>query len=630
MLKFNNVTLRRGAKVLVEQASFAFGAKHKVGLTGANGCGKSSLLGIILGEIEPDDGDARVADDWVIAHVAQETPSGEISALQYVLEGDVQLIALKARIRTAEAEQDGALLGQLHEQFDVIDGYAADSRAAALLNGLGFAANQVDRPVSAFSGGWRMRLNLAQALMCRSDLLLLDEPTNHLDLDAVMWLQSWLERYAGTLILISHDRTFLDSVVNQIAHIEHGKLKVYSGNYSAFETQRAEQLAQQQAAFVKQQREIAHMQDFVRRFKAKATKAKQAQSRVKMLERMEKIAPAHVDSPFGFSFKSPDKVPGSLLTLDDASAAYGDTQIFSGASMTILAGDRLALIGPNGAGKSTLIKLLAGEISVAQGELSRAKDLRVGYFAQHQLDQLHAENTPYQHLDELSLGMNEQQIYDHLGGFGFAYERVNETIANFSGGEKARLVLALLVAQKPNLLLLDEPTNHLDLEMRHALAMALQEFEGALVTVSHDRFLLELVTDQFYLVANQQVDIFEGDLEDYRKWLDSRRKMIQPKSEKTNNRSKKEQRQARAAARAQQKPLRQKISKLEKELDDLSKQSAVLDEELADSALYEASGKQKLTELLKQKGKLDRTLEAVETAWMEAGEALELSEMSIA
>lgn len=626
VIKFNQVTLRRGPKVLVEAASFSFGVRHKVGLTGANGCGKSSLLAIILGELEADQGIVQFPEDWVLAHVAQETPDDVRPALQYVLAGDAQLMALKAEIEMAELSSDGESLGRLHADFDAIGGYAADARAASLLNGLGFKTEEMTNPVHSFSGGWRMRLNLAQALMCRSDLLLLDEPTNHLDLDAVIWLQSWLERYQGTLILISHDRTFLDAVVNQIAHIEHGKLTVYSGNYSAFEVQRAAQLAQQQSAYEKQQREIAHMQDFVRRFKAKATKAKQAQSRVKMLERMELIAAAHVDSPFGFSFKSPEKTPGSLLAMENVSFAYGDTSILSGVGLSILAGDRLGLIGPNGAGKSTLIKLLAGEIKQGNGEISRAKDLRVGYFAQHQLDQLHAVHTPYQHMDELSLGLNEQQIYDHLGGFGFAYERVNETISHFSGGEKARLVLALLVAQKPNLLLLDEPTNHLDIDMRHALAVALQDFEGALITVSHDRYLLETVTDQFYLVANQSVTAFDGDLNDYRKWLDQRRQETAATTDAADGRSRKDQRRQRAEMREQLKPLRQLVAKLEKMLDKLSAQSESYDEQLADANLYDEVNKSKLTALLKQKGQVDTELEQVEEQWMEAGEALEAAE----
>ncbi len=629
MIEFKDVTIRRGPRALVDEASFSFGVRHKVGLTGANGCGKSSLLAVIKGELEADMGEVKYPADWVLAHVAQETPNSDMPALEYVLQGDAEFMDVKAKIALSEAGDSNAL-GQLHAQFESIGGYAAESRASALLNGLGFSTEQMTHGVNTFSGGWRMRLTLAQALMCRSDLLLLDEPTNHLDLDAVFWLQAWLERYAGTLILISHDRTFLDAVVKQIAHIEQGGLKVYAGNYSAFETQRAAQFAQQQAAFEKQQREIHHIQDFVRRFKAKATKAKQAQSRVKMLERMELIAPAHIDSPFHFSFKAPEKTPGSLLSIEKASVAYGEHVIFENAELTILAGDRLALLGPNGAGKSSFIKLLAGELTAKTGKRSAAKDLKVGYFAQHQLDQLHSANTPYQHIDELKLHLDEQQIYDHLGGFGFAYERVNEKIEHFSGGEKARLVLALLVAQKPNLLLLDEPTNHLDIDMRHALAVALQDFKGALVTVSHDRFLLEAVTDQFYIVANQQVIEFYGDLSDYKKWLETRQTKLKQNAkaedQSASGQSKKDQRRERALQREQQKPLRQKIAKLEKLLDKLSAESEALDAKLADADLYNEENKTRLTNLLKQKGKVDNELEDVEMEWMDAGEQLEAAE----
>ena len=608
--------------MLVEEASFAFAARHRVGLTGANGCGKSSLLAAIRGELEVDAGDIHYPSDWTVAHVAQETPSASLPALDYVLEGDTELVALLAELAAAEQARDGEALGRLHERMDAIDGYSARSRAAALLDGLGFKAGEIEQPVNAFSGGWRMRLNLAQALMCRSDLLLLDEPTNHLDLDAVIWLQSWLERYQGCLVLISHDRTFLDTVVNRVAHIEQGRLKVYSGNYSEFEIQRAAQLAQQQAAFEKQQREIAHMQDFVRRFRAKATKARQAQSRLRTLERMERIAPAHVDSPFNFSFQAPEKIPGSLLQLEDASVRYGDHRVFAGLDLTILAGDRIGLIGPNGAGKSSLIRLLAGA-QEGGGRIGRARDLRVGYFAQHQLDQLHAVHSPYQHIDELGLGLSEQQIYDHLGSFGFAHERASETVGHFSGGEKARLVLALLVAQKPNLLLLDEPTNHLDLEMRHALGIALQDFAGALVIVSHDRFLLETVSDRFLLVAAGEVQAFDGNLDDYRLWLEQQKAGTGDGAAPSAAHSRKQQRQARAAQREQFKPLRQAMARLEKELEKISRESDRLEAQLADSSLYESGSAARLTELLKQKGQVDRRLAEIEQQWLEAGEALE-------
>ncbi len=625
MIKFDRVTLRRGPTVLFRNGSFSYGHRHKVGLIGSNGSGKSSILATILGDIEVDEGQVKRPNDWVLAHVAQETPNSHEAAIAFVLEGDRELTALRSKIADAERNQADAQLGSLYAQLDAIDGYAAEARAASLLNGLGFAADEIEHPVNTFSGGWRMRLNLAQALMCRSDLLLLDEPTNHLDLEAVLWLQSWLERYDGTLILISHDRIFLDAVVNQIAHIEHGELKLYVGNYSAFENQRAEQLAQQQVSYEKQQREIAHMQDFVRRFKAKATKARQAQSRIKMLERMERIAPAHVDSPFGFSFKAAKKIPGSLLSLNHVSAAYDKKLIFDKVNLTILAGDRIGLIGPNGAGKSTFIKLLAGELEARGGSISRAKELRVGYFAQHQLDLLHRANSPYQHLDSLAIGLSEQQIYDHLGGFGFAYERVSEAIEHFSGGEKARLVLALLVAQQPNLLLLDEPTNHLDLDMRHALAVALQDFQGALVTVSHDRFLLESVTDQFYLVSDERVQLFEGDLDDYRQTLDPRRVASKAGKNENNQQSKKDQRRQRAVLREQLKPLRQRAAKLEKQLEVFSQQGKVIDGQLADATLYEEENKAHLTDILKTKGKLDRSIESIESDWLAAQEAIEFA-----
>ena len=626
-MKFEGVTLRRGGVVLVDEVSFAFSAQQKVGLTGANGTGKSSLLAMMLGQIEADEGRIVVPSDWVIAHVKQETPASDLSAMHYVLEGDVEVSQLLAEIAAAEASADGARLATLHTRFEEIDGYSAESRAGALLSGLGFKANEVGQGVTTFSGGWRMRLNLAQALMCRSDCLLLDEPTNHLDLNAVIWLQTWLERYAGMLMLISHDREFLDAVIKTIAHIEQGKLKLYSGNYSAFEQQRAAQLAQQQAAFTKQQLEIKHIQSFITRFKAQATKAKQAQSRVKMLERMQQIAPAHVDSPFHFQFVAGEQVPGSLLALESVSFAYGEATVLDAITLGILPGDRIGLIGPNGAGKSTLIKLLAGGLLPDSGSRTTAKKLRIGYFAQHQLDQLESEETPYWHIDQLALGLTEQQINSHLGGFGFIGARVREPIRHFSGGEKARLVLSLLVAQKPNLLLLDEPTNHLDIEMRHALALALQEFEGALVTVSHDRFLLRSVTDTLWLVANGAVEPYDGDLDDYRALTESgagfgtdddTSKVVAPGS-------KKHLRRERALERARLKPLHDQLRKLERDLDRLTVQATEWDNKLADPDLYEPENKAKLTALLRQKGDADRRLAAVESEWMAASEVLEAS-----
>ncbi len=519
MLQLDHLSLRRGPRLLIDDASAQIHPGQRVGLTGANGTGKSSLFALILGEFGPDAGSLQLPKDWVIAHVAQHTPADARPAIDYALDGDAELRHIEAQLIEAEQADDGHRLGQLHERMDHIGGYQARARAARLLHGLGFKPGEEERPVSDFSGGWRMRLNLAKALMCRSDLLLLDEPTNHLDLDAVIWLEDWLKRYPGTLLLISHDRDFLDNVVTQVAHIEQGRLTLYTGNYTAFERARAERLANQQAAFEKQQREISHMQAFVDRFRAKATKARQAQSRLKALERMTVIAPAHVDSPFHFAFKPPAKNPRPLLRLDEAAAGYGDTAIFSDARFSLNPGDRVGLLGPNGAGKSTLIKLLAGDLTPLAGERLAAQDLAIGYFAQHQLEQLHPAHSALEHLQQLDPKASEQSLRDFIGGFGFNGDRATCPVAPFSGGEKARLVLALLVYQKPNLLLLDEPTNHLDLEMRLALAEALQDFAGAMVIVSHDRHLLRVTCDQLVLVHGGRVREFDGDLDDYPAWL---------------------------------------------------------------------------------------------------------------
>jgi ATP-binding cassette subfamily F protein 3 len=513
MLVFSELFLRRGKKVLLEDANFSIPAGQKVGITGSNGVGKSSLFSLILGELEADNGNFSMPADWVIAHVAQHTPAGDIPALDYVLQGDRDYVDLQDKISAATDNDDGMMLAELHGRLEDIDGYSAESRAATLMHGLGFKPEEIRLPVEEFSGGWRMRLNLAQALMCRSDLLLLDEPTNHLDLDAVIWLQNWLSRYDGTLLLISHDREFLDSFITLIANIEHRHITLYSGHYSSFEKARAEQLAQQQAAHIKQQKEVEHIEKFIRRFGAKATKAKQAQSRVKVLERMQLIAAAHIDSPFHFNFREPEKLPERLLDSRDVSLGYNNMAILKDVSIHLHAGDRIGLIGPNGAGKSTLIKFLAGELEAQSGESWQAQYLKIGYFAQHQLEQLVPEQTALQHLRLLDKKARESSLRGFLGGFGFIGDRVEEPVAPFSGGEKARLVLALLIYQKPNLLLLDEPTNHLDLEMRHALSMALQEYVGAMVIVSHDRHLLKSVTDQFILVDNGKVEAFDGDLE---------------------------------------------------------------------------------------------------------------------
>ncbi len=630
MLNFTNLALRRGARLLFEGATLTVHRGEKVGITGANGAGKSSLFRLIRGEMQPDAGELGLPPRLVIAHVAQETPAVERPAIEYVLDGDAELRAVQAALAQAERDQDGERLASLHACFEAIDGYTARSRAARLLDGLGFAPSQVEHPVATFSGGWRMRLNLAQALMCRSDLLLLDEPTNHLDLDAVLWLEDWLRAYPGTLLLISHDRDFLDQVVDHIAHIEQHRVGYYTGNYSAFETRRAADLARQQAAFQKQQREIAHIRSYVERFRAKATKARQAQSRLKALARMELIAAAHVDSPFHFAFRGPERLPNPLLRITQAALGYGEHEILSEVNLGLAPGDRLGLLGPNGAGKSTLIKLLAGEHAPLRGRREEAQHLRVGYFAQHQLEQLRADHTVLAHLQRLDPAAREQELRDYLGGFGFVGDAVLAPIAPLSGGEKARLVLAMLVYQRPNLLLLDEPTNHLDLEMREALAQALQDYDGALVVVSHDRHLLRTVADNLLLVADRHVQPFDGDLDDYAKWLATRRAATVMNNDKREAEhsaaARKERRRQDAQQRARLQPLRKEIDKLEASLGRLQAQKAALVAQLSEPGLYEDGAKDRLKALLLEQGRLDRLIGDAETAWVAACEALEAAE----
>ncbi len=627
MLSLQHVSLRRGARLLLAGADLTVFPGHKVGLTGANGSGKSSLLALVRGELTPDEGSVELPAGWVVAHVAQETPAVDAAAVDYVMDGDAELRRVQSDLADAEQHGDGARLAELHSRLEAIDGYRAHARAARLLHGLGFSPEEQTQPVRSFSGGWRMRLNLARALMCRSDLLLLDEPTNHLDLDAVLWLQEWLRTYPGTLLLISHDRDFLDLVVERIVHLEHETLRAYEGNYSAFERQRAEALAQQQSLYERQQREISHMEDFVRRFRAKATKARQAQSRLKALERMERIAPAHVDSPFHFRFFAPLKLPHPLLRLDQATVSYGGPPVLAGVDLGLQPGDRIGLLGRNGAGKSTLVKLLAGVLAPNAGQRNPATDLRVGYFAQHQLEQLSPEDSPLLQLQRLDPKATEQELRDFLGGFGFAGDKALAPCGPFSGGEKARLVLALTVYQRPNLLLLDEPTNHLDLEMRHALAMALQEFEGAMVVVSHDRHLLRTVADTLWLVADGGVRPFDGDLDDYARWL-AQLRSGEPAGTATADgehtaAARKERRRLEAERRERLKPLRREMERLDAALERLRARQVDLEQSLADPALYADEARDRLKRLLADKAEVDAELAQVEERWLEVGEALE-------
>jgi ATP-binding cassette subfamily F protein 3 len=609
-----------------------------MGLIGANGSGKSSLFSMLLGEIDGDDGTLGLDPNDQIAHVAQESPNSTRSALDYVMDGDVELREIQARIAADEADaaSDSAAVHVLYERMEAIDGFTAESRAARLLHGLGFADDSMRNPVKEFSGGWRMRLNLARALMCRSDILLLDEPTNHLDLPAILWLERWLKHYEGILLVISHDRDFLDTVCTRIAHIEHEGILVFTGNYSQFEAQRAEQLAQQQSMYTRQQRDIKHIQSYVDRFRYKATKARQAQSRLKMLERMTLIAPAHVDSPFRFHFLEPKKKPQHLLGLIDVVVGYDGNEpvtVLEGINLNLMAGDRIGLLGVNGAGKSTLVKALASGSTLLSGDRVLSKDTKIGYFAQHQLDLLNPEQSPLDHLRVYAPGDRESEHRNYLGRFGFSGERIFDPVAPFSGGEKARLVLALMIRQQPNLLLLDEPTNHLDLEMRQALSVALIEYSGALVVISHDRHLLRSVCDELLIVHDGIVDRFTRSLDEYPAWLkeqevrESQGSTEKDKEKPTKKLNKKQLRQQEAQRRQRLKPLYDKVRKIETQLASNKAELATVQERLADETIYsDADRNSELAELIKEQASLKSVAETLEWNWMEASEALDLAD----
>jgi ATP-binding cassette subfamily F protein 3 len=629
MLALTNISLRRGRKVLIENASFQMHAGQRMGVIGANGCGKSSLFAMFLGELEPDGGELALDPKDEIAHVAQESPHGSGSAVDYVMDGDHELRAVQAAIAEGEAAADQPDLHLLYERMEAIDGFTAESRASRLLHGLGFTDDQYAKPVKEFSGGWRMRLNLARALMCRSDILLLDEPTNHLDLPAILWLERWLKRYEGILLVVSHDRDFLDQVCTRIAHIENESINLFTGNYSQFEALRAEQLAQQQSMYVRQQKQIKHMQSYVDRFRYKASKARQAQSRIKMLERMEQIAPAHVDSPFRFHFIEPKKQPQHLLGLTDATVGYGDDVILDNINLHLSAGDRIGLLGVNGAGKSTLVKALSTGSTMLKGERLLSKDTKIGYFAQHQLELLRPEHSPIDHLRDYAPDDREQDHRNYLGRFGFSGERIFEPVAPFSGGEKARLVLALMIRQGPNLLLLDEPTNHLDLEMRQALSVALIEYTGALVVISHDRHLLRSVCDELLIVHDGVVERFNRSLDDYPVWLKEQEEESEQAAAKWQDApeksvNKKQLRQEQAQRRQRLKPLNDKVRDVEKQLASSRSKLTKLEECLADEAIYtDQDRKDELTQLVRDQAALKSAIETLEWEWLEASEDLE-------
>jgi ATP-binding cassette subfamily F protein 3 len=632
LIQTRHLTLTRGVRRLIEDASLQIHAGWRVGVVGANGSGKSSLFALLRGELHAEAGDCEVPRDWRIASVAQETPPLPRAALEFVLDGDAELREVERALEHADAAHDGHALAELHARLEAIDGYSARARAAALMAGLGFAPGDLERPVADFSGGWRMRLNLAQALVSRADLMLLDEPTNHLDLDAVVWLERWLAEYRGTLLLVSHDRDFLDGTVTHVAHLERGALTLYAGNYSAFEVQKAARLAAQQALYEKQQREIAHMEAFVERFRAKASKARQAQSRLKALDRLERIAAAHVDAPFDFEFPEPLRAPDPLLALDEARLGYGDRTVVGPLSLSLRPGARLGLLGPNGAGKSTLIKSLAGGLPLLAGRRVEGFGLETGYFAQHQVEQLRGDESPLRHLLRQDPRARDQDLRNYLGGFDFRGEMADAPVEPFSGGEKSRLALALLVRRRPNLLLLDEPTNHLDLEMRHALTRALAGYEGSLVLVSHDRALLRTVCDSFLLVADGRATPFDGDLDDYLAWLNARREAQEGQSSElgglaAQRESRRVQREAAAADRqqrlARRRPLVKETAQLEKELAGLEAERRGLEAQLADPGFYAATPAAQVQATSRRCAEVVARIAAIEERWLEVQAELE-------
>jgi ATP-binding cassette subfamily F protein 3 len=661
MIRFLNVSLMRGTKPLLEGVDLTLNPGDKIGLIGANGAGKSSLFGMLRGELHPDQGEIDFPAKWRMAYVAQETPPLERAALDYAIDGDVNLRKLEAELVRLESEpestENGIAIGNIYSALADADAYTVQSRGEQLLLGLGFSLDQMQQPIASFSGGWRMRLNLAQALMCPSDLLLLDEPTNHLDLDAIIWLEDWLKRYAGTLIIISHDRDFLDEIVNVVVHIDERKLKRYSGNYSGFERQRAAQMILAAGALEKQMRQKAHLESFVNRFKAQASKARQAQSRMKALAKMEELAPLRAAAEFSFEFREPLAAPNPLLVMEDVNAGYhildehgdkvGDKTIVRDIKFSLQIGQRIGLLGVNGAGKSTLIKTIAGELAPLTGDATVGKGLSIGYFAQHQVEMLRHDESPLWHLAKIAPTVREQELRNFLGGFNFPGTMVTSPIRPFSGGEKARLALALIVWQRPNLLLLDEPTNHLDLETREALTMALAQFEGTLVVVSHDRHLLRATTDQFIIVADGKLQPFDGDLDDYKDWLFQTKlgkgTSVLPAAGKENKTAfpaasvvappaapvvnSKDQKRAEAEQRqkvaALKKPIENKIKRLEEQIAKRNGQKAEVDAKLGEPGAYDAANKAKLKLLLADQAFFTKDLAQLEAEWLELQEQLE-------
>lgn len=624
MIKLQNLSLQRGVKTLIDTSNLEVFSGQKVAMIGPNGCGKSSLFSLLLGKIGADAGECSISKHWKIVAISQYIDDTARTTLDYVIDGDTHLRQIEKQLVDAELNNNGELIAQLHENLEHAGAYNVQARGATILAGLGFSDKDLSSQVANFSGGWQMRLNLARALLCPSDLLLLDEPTNHLDLDAVIWLQDYLQQYSGTLVLISHDQAFIDACANLIVSFEDKKLMSYTGNYSSYQKQRAERLILAQKQYEKQQQKKQHLTSFILRFKAKASKAKQAQSRVKQLEKMETLLPIQQANEFSFEFKTPEKLPNPLINMENIQLGYETTVILSNIHLNLVPGSRIGLLGRNGAGKSTFIKLLASELAPMQGRYTTSAGLKIGYFAQHQVQALNLENSAFDHLLALDRKLTDQQIRDYLGGFGFQGDEALKKVAPMSGGEKARLVLALIVYTKPNLLLLDEPTNHLDMNMREALAYALQSFEGAMVIVSHDRYLLESVCDDFYLVDSGKVSSFSGDLLDYQKWLFAN-KADKPLStaEKGTDLDRKAIKRLEAEFRQSTKSFRDIISKSEKQISSVQKLLTEIEEKMSDMSLYEADNKAQLNAVIAEQVEAKNKLEAIELDWLAAQEQLE-------
>ena len=610
MLSFTNLSLRAGTELLFEDVSFTVYETNKIGLVGANGSGKTSLFRAILGDLDSYDGNINYPKDLRIANLAQEVPATEEISLDYVLSGDEDLAKVNIAIEDAQKSGNTNLLGDLYAEYETLDGYSAKSRAEKLMIGLGFASTDLAKPVRDFSGGWRVRLNLAQTLMQPSDLVLLDEPTNHLDLDAIIWLVNWIKSYKGAVILISHDREFLDDCADSIAYLDKKSIDLYPGNYSDFETKRASKLAEIEKNYAKQQREISHIQNFVRRFKAKATKARQAQSRIKALERMEKIAPAHIDSPFKFAINEAEKNSDPLLVLDEASIGYS-SPILQDLKIVIRPRDRIGLLGSNGEGKSTLIKSLNGELALISGSKIAGKNLKIGYFSQHQVDDLDLNKNALHHIQDLDKEVSEQGVRNFLGGFNFKGNKITSSVDLFSGGEKARLALAKIVFKKPNLLLMDEPTNHLDIDMRQALTLALQSFSGAIILISHDRHLLANTVDEFMILKDGSLDVFKGDLEDYRRIILGKTAL-----QKKQTREVKQKKQTVKIEKKEMRQIRSEIFKIEKRLERFQRKINEIDQELSSSDVYKKDSVINVQSLLRDKIEISAQIESLEEEWL--------------